>query len=49
MKYSFPKPRLCVGHPWHNAKSQLFCVLKMEIKEGKLSTKEFIKTIVCIK
>lgn len=34
MKYSFPKPILCVGHPWHNAKSQLFLCIKKGNKRG---------------
>lgn len=43
MKYSFPKPRLSVGHPCHNAKSQLFLCIKKGNKRGEIINKRIYK------
>ena len=43
INYSFTKSRLCVGHPWHNAKSQLFLCIKRVNKRGEFINKRIYK------
>lgn len=43
INYYFTKLRLCVGHPWHNAKSQLFLCIKRVNKRGEFINKRIYK------